>query len=113
MADAPIRRETRAPFKARVKVKCETWEKVVSLWTQNISRGGIFLRIENAPAVGTDIVVSLGLPDGRTLELPATVAHVVSPERAKEEKRAPGVGLFFKELSPDKRAILEQLFARS
>ena len=105
----PNRKEPRVPFRSKVKVRCDNWDRVVSLYTQNISRGGMFLKTENPPVVGTELTIQLVLPDGRTLDLPATVAHVVSPERAKMDKRTPGMGIFFQPLTAEQKEIVEQI----
>ena len=105
----PNRKEPRLPFRSKVKVRCDNWDRVVSLYTQNISRGGMFLKTENPPAIGSELTVALLLPDGRALDLAATVAHVVSPERAKMDKRTAGMGIFFTPLSDAQREIVEEI----
>ena len=112
-AGHPNRKEPRIPFRSRVKVRCDNWDRVVSLYTQNISRGGMFVKTENPPAIGTELTIQLLLPDGRTLDLPASVAHVVSPERAKMDKRTAGMGIFFQPLTPEQKEIVEQILEQA
>ena len=90
-------------------MRCESWDRVVALYTRNISRGGLFLRTDNPPAPGGAVLVQLGLPDGRTLDLAAQVAHVVSPERARVDGRSPGMGVVFGRLDDAQRELLDQI----
>src|SRR5512134_3569890 len=88
----PTRTEARTPLRTRVKVRCDSWDRVLTLYTQNISRGGMFVRLENPPPVEPPGQVQHSRPDGRGLGLTARVAPVVTPERARADGKNAGAG---------------------
>src|SRR5262245_8465559 len=77
----------------RVTLKCTDWRIAGRLAVQNASRGGLFLLTSRPPPPGTQVELTVELPDGGKLQLTGTVAHVVTPERAAADGRSPGIGV--------------------
>lgn len=76
-------------------MKLPDWQVFARFHTENISRGGAFLRGNGAVAIGDAIVLILTLPDGRELRLPGRVAHVLDAAAAAQAGRQPGIGVQF------------------
>ena len=70
------RREERVPARALVEVKLPTWSALHSVYTINISLGGMRLSLGAHPPLGTAIDIILTLPNGQRLHLPGKVAHL-------------------------------------
>ncbi len=86
------RGDPRYPAEIQVEVSCKAWPQVDRLVTSNASRGGLFLRTDRAPPVGSALRLQVRLPDGKVLPLRATVIHVVTPEEAAATGRHAGCG---------------------
>ena len=107
-----IREHSRYPVVLPVGVKLESWDQYAVVYTKNLSRGGLFIRMSSPPPVGTALSVRLGLPDGNVVEIEGEVAHVVAPERALEEGRQPGCGVRFVGFDEEQQRLFAALFAR-
>ena len=59
-----------------VEVRLPNWEALRSVYTINISQGGMRLSIGARAPLGTAIDIILTLPDGERLHLPGKVAHL-------------------------------------
>ena len=59
-----------------VEVRLPTWEALRSVYTINISQGGMRLSLGARAPLGTAIDIILTLPDGTRLHLPGKVAHL-------------------------------------
>jgi len=88
-----------------VRVRCRKWSEFRTLYTRDISRGGVFLRTAKPLGIGTSVQLALALPDERVIELRAKVAHVVP---AGTHGRPAGMGLRFIGLDS---ALMEQIEA--
>lgn len=64
----------------------------------NLSKGGIFVRTFEAPALRSKVRLRLDLPSG-PLEIEGQIAHVVTANQASGQVYAPGVNIAF---SPDR-----------
>lgn len=73
-------------------------EDMRALWTENVSRGGLFVVTDDAPPLRTRVQVQIEAPEGKLL-LEAEVVHVLDPETAGQSGMPPGVGLQFTSLS--------------
>lgn len=91
----------------RVTWKCGDWKSAAHVAAANFSRGGMFLRSEQPPDVGTPVELTIELPNGMRLHVVGTVRHVVDAARARVEGRAPGAGVTFEEASEADLAVLE------
>ncbi|HWV38027.1 MAG TPA: TIGR02266 family protein [Vulgatibacter sp.] len=100
-----IRNEPRVP--ARLEVAFSTGSEVGRAWTQDISRGGVFVATENPPALGTAVELTLALPGGDAVKLPAEVVRLIGPEESAAKGFQQGCGLTFHDVSPEVRRRLE------
>src|SRR5438552_18458225 len=66
----------RITARSRVEVRLPNWEALRSVYTINISQGGMRLSIGARAPLGTAIDIILTLPDGERLHLPGKVAHL-------------------------------------
>jgi uncharacterized protein (TIGR02266 family) len=100
------REDTRHPYARPVKLKCASWDQLITLHARNVSRGGIFVRTAAPLPLGTETQVMLALPDGRQLTLDAEVVRVVA--EGGDPKREPaGMGLKFLPMEDDRRQDFE------
>lgn len=95
MDEDQVRRFRRYPVEWAVDLNVAQWEDALQLTTENVSRGGVFIRTNSAVPEGTRVNVTLQLPDKTSLEVAGTVVHSVDPERAKAGKLIAGFGLRF------------------
>lgn len=83
-------------FAARIKVHFRSLDELVTAYTSDLSHGGLYVAASVQLAPGTQVQLSLELPDGGPpARIPATVAYVLGPERAAAQGRAPGMGMRF------------------
>lgn len=71
-----------------------------NLWaglSYDVSAGGIFVATHQPPAIGTDVRVSVTLPDGTKIELDGVTRWIRDPQRASPGLPA-GVGIEWEEL---------------
>jgi hypothetical protein len=66
----------RITARSLVEVRLPTWEALRSVYTINISQGGMRLSLGARAPLGTAIDIILTLPDGNRLHLPGKVAHL-------------------------------------
>ncbi len=104
-----LAREQRFPVDWRVCFRCPDWKTVSRVAAENASRGGLFLMTTRPPRIGSRVELVLSLPDGSELTVRATVQHIVTPERAAEEKRSPGFGVRVDEPHATDMILLEQM----
>ncbi len=106
-----IRHDPRIPV--RLGVSFTSGSDVARTWTRDISRGGVFIATDKPPPMGAAVDLTLELPGGEALRLPAEVVRVVGVEEAAARRRQPGCGLTFHELAPETRARLEAFVDRA
>jgi Tfp pilus assembly protein PilZ len=70
------RREERVPARSLVEVRLPSWSALQSVYTVNVSMGGMRLSLGARAALGTEIDIILTLPNGERLHLPGKVAHL-------------------------------------
>jgi Tfp pilus assembly protein PilZ len=66
----------RITARSLVEVRLPNWEALRSVYTINISQGGMRLSVGARAPLGTAIDIILTLPDGERLHLPGKVAHL-------------------------------------
>ena len=66
----------RIAARSLVEVRLPTWEALRSVYTVNISQGGMRLSLGARAPLGTAIDIILTLPDGERLHIPGKVAHL-------------------------------------
>ncbi len=89
-----------------VRVRFRNWSEFRTLYTRDISRGGMFLRTASPLLTGAAVQVSLTLPDERQLDLRARVVHVVPPGT---HGKPAGMGLRFLDMNDERKAQIEKL----
>jgi molecular chaperone DnaK len=105
--DSSIRRESRFVSATQVEISVSDPNEFHALWTDNISRGGMFLKTDSPPPVGTKIGVRIQLQQG-VLAFTATVMHAVDPKLARHLGRTAGIGIKFDEIPEKARQSLER-----
>ena len=66
----------RITARSLVEVRLPTWETLRSVYTINVSQGGMRLSMGAGAPIGAAIDIILTLPDGTRLHLPGTVANL-------------------------------------
>lgn len=94
-----------------VRVKFKDKKQFRTCYAKDISNNGIFLRTNTPLPVFDKVTVVLELPTGQTVELHGEVVHAISVEKASTGA-APGMGVQFGDLTPEKRALLEEYLER-
>ncbi|MBI2373768.1 MAG: FHA domain-containing protein [Deltaproteobacteria bacterium] len=84
--------EVRLASLERVEVVAVDRAALGKLWTEQLSKGGLFVPSESPPQTGRRLEVSFSTPDGE-LTTRAEVVHVLSGENAKRLRQPPGSGL--------------------
>jgi uncharacterized protein (TIGR02266 family) len=89
----------RAPrFAARIKVNFRSVDELVTAYTADLSRGGLYVAASVQLPPGTLVQLSLELPDGGPpARIPARVAYVLTESAAQAQGRQPGMGMEFHE----------------
>ncbi len=96
---------------SEVRVRYRTHDEYITRYSDNISRGGVFIRTLHFLPINTVLRLKLLLP-GEESEIPviARVAHVIGTDQAGELDRAPGMGLEFLDLAPEGKEVLHDTF---
>jgi type IV pilus assembly protein PilZ len=78
----------------------------------NISRGGMFIKTDNALHVGSKVNLRFSLPGSdRIIETSGRVKHTVSGKSRTDEPH--GMGIEFEGLGDDDRKLIESLWKQS
>src|SRR4029077_7366692 len=87
---------TYARVTARFRVGWTSAKDFLVAYSENISRGGLFLATDNPPALREIVELSIQLPDGKApVKTKAEVVHSLTPDRARATGRVAGAGLQF------------------
>ena len=104
MAVDAKRKTPRVPIEIRVQY--ERFNRFVSEYTRDISRGGMFIRSESPLDVGTELYVTLSFPyHAEEITLMANVVRTVSGLESAE----PGMGVRFNFMDTDESRALYRL----
>ncbi len=101
--DEPRRRQF-PRFATCLEVVFEDHPELSGQYASNISRGGLFVRTEYPPPLGSRVRLTLQLPDGTVARTVAVVVHRVDADEAHERAASVGVGIAF---PPDDAALKE------
>ena len=105
MSEAPPARPTRQQFASRVRFNVAGESAMVERFAVNLSQGGMFVRDDLPPAVGSTVLVEFVLPDGKPLcRVSARVVHA-RPAQVPGEATA-GMGLQFLQYDAFAQGIL-------
>lgn len=90
------RRRAEPRVAAAFRVKYETLNELVTAYTGDVSRGGIYVKTTKFLPMGAVVRIHLKLPEeGPELRAVARVAYVLDEEDAKRHKRDAGMGMEF------------------
>jgi Tfp pilus assembly protein PilZ len=70
------RRYERIPSRSLIEVRLPNWDALQSVYTVNLSMGGMRISLGSKAPLGTAIDIILTLPNGQRLHLPGKVAHL-------------------------------------
>ena len=91
----PIRRMN-ARVASECRVKYESVDELVVAYTEDISRGGLYVKTTKFLPIGAVVRVLLALPDTETeLSVLARVAFIMDERQAEQHDREPGMGMGF------------------
>jgi len=88
-----LRAEQRHEVDWRCTVRCADWRAAECIAVQNVSQGGMFLRMSDPPPIGSVVKVTVEPPDGSKVELSGKVRHVNTPGMSASNNRPVGVGV--------------------
>lgn len=89
-------RRTDARVETELRVEYHSFDEFVVAYTEDISRGGLFMVTESPMPVGSVVRLNLVLPDnGPTVRIIARIAYVLDPKVAKNRSRSAGMGMEF------------------
>jgi uncharacterized protein (TIGR02266 family) len=81
---------------ARLRVGWTSAHDFLVAYSENISRGGIFIATDNPPPLREIVDLSVELPDGKpAVKTQAEVVHCVTVDQARSSGRPAGAGLQF------------------
>jgi uncharacterized protein (TIGR02266 family) len=93
-AAPPMRQDTRVP--AQLRVEWPSTREFLVAYSENISRGGLFIATDNPPALREVIELSLQLPDGKPpVKTKAEVVQRLGKAEAAQFGRKQGIGVQF------------------
>ncbi len=61
-----------------IKLRCASWQQLATIYYRDLSRGTMFLKASNPPALGTNVRIDLTLPSSSVIVLTGTVHQHVS-----------------------------------
>src|SRR5262245_44367203 len=92
----PFDRRQSRRFAARINVNFRSLDELVTTYTSDLSRGGIFVAASVQLPPGTEVQLSIDVPDGGPpARIPARVAYVLDRKTAQKQGRVPGMGMQF------------------
>jgi CheY-like chemotaxis protein len=82
-----------------IPIQYKTFEEFVVAYTEDISRGNLFIPVETPLPSNTIVRLKLALPaDGPTISIIGRVTYQLDPETAAKLHRQPGMGVAFVEV---------------
>jgi c-di-GMP-binding flagellar brake protein YcgR len=97
----------RVPARLQVEVPLANIEQLRSVYTTNISKGGMLFTLTSPASIPAAVDLTLTLPDGKKVTLQSEVRHVARREGTTEFD----VGVQFQELDPPTRLAFEEALA--
>lgn len=106
----PPRIYRRVPFEAAVRLEFDRFHGFVEQYSANLSLGGMYIKSDEPPPLGSEVSVEFALEDGfELIRGRGRVAWVSPPGEGSD---APGFGLRFLELTPGSRELIFRLVER-
>jgi c-di-GMP-binding flagellar brake protein YcgR len=98
----------RIEARLQIDVPLANWEQVRSVYTTNISKGGLLFTVPGPASIPAACDLTLTLPDGKKVTLQSEVRHVARREGTAEFD----VGVQFQNLDAATRRAFEEALAR-
>ena len=102
------RSSERVAARLQIEVPLSNWAEARSVYTTNISKGGLLFTLQSPASMPAAVDLTLTLPDGAKVTLQSEVRHVMRREGTSEFD----VGVQFQDLEPAARQALEQALAK-
>ena len=100
---AERRTEERVPVKLQIEVPLANLEQARSVYTTNISKGGLLFSLASPASIPAAVDLTLTLPDGNKVTVQSEVRHVARRDGTTEFD----VGVQFAELDAETRRAFE------
>lgn len=104
---AERRTAPRIESRTRVMLSFGDADELREMYTRDISKGGAFIVTDDPPPAMSQIELTIVPPGAAGISLLADVVHSVPKSAVKNPNDTPGMGVRFRNLTPEKRAILE------
>ena len=99
------RRHDRTKVALLVQYRFDTFDDFVAEYSVDLSPGGIFIRTDQPPELGTVVHLQFSLRDGsKLIEGLGKVVWVRGPSEGE-----PGMGIEFTQFDPESLALVEQI----
>ncbi|HMB53298.1 MAG TPA: TIGR02266 family protein, partial [Thermoanaerobaculia bacterium] len=107
----PPRIYRRVPFKTAVRFEFDRFRGFIEEYSANLSLGGMFIRTDTPPPMGTVLPIEFRL--GNDYELIKGTGRVVwVREEGLDEENPAGIGIRFLELTPGSRELIFRMVER-
>lgn len=104
-------KRTHKRFPSTLEVRYSSVKGLISDWTMNISKGGMFISTKYPLPEGTNLTLKLKIPDSKEeISLDAEVVWRVKPEESKGTL-IPGMGLKFKNIDEEVIKKIERIIS--
>lgn len=111
MTNGTNQRPRRQQFSSHVRIAVQGKDDVLERYAANLSQGGLFVRDDAPPAIGSVVLIEFVLPDGTPLSrITGRVVHA-RPATTPGERNA-GMGVQFVELDQTASQLVQALKAR-
>ena len=107
----PPRIFRRVPFETAVRLRFDNFSGFVTQYSGNISLGGMFIRSDSSPPVGTQVEIEFKLDDDFDL-IRGRGKVIWVRDAAAAPDLEPGLGVRFVELTPGSRELIFQVVDR-
>lgn len=91
-----------------IKLKFKTTNGFIQKYTEDISKGGVFIKTNKPLPFDTRVKVLVELPDSKQIELTGKVVYILNEKDAKAMMRNPGMGVQFIDVPPEIMKKLEE-----
>ena len=102
------RGDERVEARLQVDVPLANWEEVRSVYTTNISKGGLLFTLTSPASMPAAVDLTLTLPDGKKVTLQSEVRHVARRDGSVEYD----VGVQFQNLDAATQRVFEDALKR-
>ncbi len=99
-------------IRAEIRVKFKTPKDFFKKYTEDISKGGIFVKAANPLPQGTRVKVILMVPGEDNIELSGRVVYILEEDEATRIGRSPGMGVEFSDIDSDTEEKLNKIIER-